>query len=144
MKYIKLTLLLFICLSTRLVYADIDMERLAMIESSNNPNAVSYRGAKYGRGLYQVSEICLYEYNEMTGNDYQPKDLFNPHINTLVAVWYLDKRIPQMLKHYGLDVTDSNILWAYNAGIGRVLDGVMPDETRRYIKKYKLLTKEEK
>ena len=30
----------------------VDMDALAMVESSGDPDAVSFLGAKYGRGLY--------------------------------------------------------------------------------------------
>ena len=41
-----------------------------------------------------------------------------------------------MLKHYKIEDTVRNRLWAYNADIGRVLDGNMPNETKNYIVKY--------
>jgi len=133
---LKLTLLLIICLWALPAYA-VDLDIIAQIESSNNPQAVSFRGAKYGRGLHQISEICLKEYNNYNGTRYIPEDLFDVDINTSIADWYLNKRIPTMLVHYGIEVRLEAILWAYNAGIGRVVEGFMPEETKKYIKKYK-------
>jgi len=41
-----------------------------------------------------------------------------------------------MLRYYGISVTVKNVLWAYNAGIGRVVDGIMPETTKQYIRRY--------
>lgn len=117
--------------------AEIDLNIIAQIESSNNPLADSFAGAKYGRGLYQISEVCLKEYVERKGLIcINPKSLYNPVLNKQIAEWYLKDRIPQMLRWYKKPITDNNILWAYNAGIGMVIKGIMPEETRKYIIKY--------
>jgi len=117
---------------------EVDMSIIAQIESSSNPMAISYKGAKYGRGLCQISEVCLKEYNEYTFcPDYTVEELFIAKVNLKIADWYMNKRIPSMLRYYGVEDTVDNRLWAYNAGIGRVVNGVMPEETKRYIEKYK-------
>ena len=41
-----------------------------------------------------------------------------------------------MLKHYKKEVNIDNILWAYNAGIGKVIKEIKPEETKNYIIKY--------
>ena len=105
---------------------EIDLSIIAQIESNGNTFADSYRGAKYGRGLHQVSEICLTEYNNYNKTNYKPKDLYIPLINTKIAKWYLNVRIPKMLKAYNISDTLNNRLWAYNAGIGRVVKGIKP------------------
>jgi soluble lytic murein transglycosylase-like protein len=117
--------------------AEIDMNIIAQIESSGNPNAVSFRGAKYGRGLYQVSEVALADYNRNRAHSSQvaPESLFDPEVGYRVAFWYISQ-IKRYLRHYGHEVTTNNILWAYNAGIGRVNQGIMPEETKLYIAKY--------
>jgi soluble lytic murein transglycosylase-like protein len=79
----------------------------------------------------------LQEYNNKHKHKYNPDHLFLPEINKEIARWYLNVRIPQMIKHYGKPVTKENILIAYNAGISYVKNGKMiPDETKNYIKKY--------
>jgi soluble lytic murein transglycosylase-like protein len=70
-------------------------------------------------------------------------DLYDVKLNKKVAVWYLTRRIPQMLRAKGKPVTVENILIAYNAGIGRVVKGIKPSETRQYLKKYQKLAKGE-
>ena len=115
----------------------IDLDRIIAIESGGKAHVDSFRGAKFGRGLCQVSEVCLTEYNDLTGHNYSPSDLYKPEINKAVAKYYLEVRIPQMLRHYKKPVTIDNILWAYNAGIGNVVKNRLPLETKNYIAKYK-------
>lgn len=123
-----------------LAHADeINMSAIAFIESSNRPHICSYLGCQYGRGLYQISEIVLKEYNQFRKTDYKPDDLFNPAVNTKIACWYLTERIPSMLRAYNHPVTLHNILWAYNAGIGNLVKNRLPDETKAYIRKYERL-----
>ncbi len=111
----------------------IDMEAIKQIESGGNPEAVSSTGA---RGLYQIMPITLKAYNQRHKAEYSENDLFNPSINEKIARWYLEIRIPELLRYYNLEVDLVNVLWSYNAGIGRVRNGIMPEETERYIKKY--------
>jgi len=120
---------------------EVDISIVAQIESSSNPMAISYRGAKYGRGLCQISEVCLEDYNNHNirheRNKIVVEQLFTPKTNLIIADWYMNKRIPYMLRYYGIEDTVKNRLWSYNAGIGRVVNGIMPQETKRYIEKYK-------
>ena len=115
---------------------EIDLKAIAQIESNNNPQAVSYTGAKYGRGLYQISEICLKDYNQQNNAKLAPTSLFDPETNEEVAKWYLTQRIPFIFANWGIPVTTINVLWAYNAGVGRVRQGIMPKETKSYLAKY--------
>ena len=121
--------------------SEVNLDIIATIESNHNPKAVSFRGPKYGRGMYQVSEVCLDEYNyyvqrPANASNLPPDALFSPETCLKVAKWYLEVRIPQMLKYYGIEDTIDNRLWAYSAGIGRVVKGIMPDETKKYLIKY--------
>lgn len=114
----------------------IDMEQVYQIESSGNPKA--YNESSQARGLGQITPIVLKEWNNFhPGLQFTAEELFNPDINREVSTWYMQKRIPQMLKAKGLPITDETMLWAYNAGIGRVVEGVKPVETRNYIQKYR-------
>ena len=115
---------------------DIDLDTIATIESSNNP--LAYNQKSEARGLYQITPICLKEYNNYhIGRMYMVQDLFNPAINKHIAIWYLSERIPQMLRHFKKEVTIRNILISYNAGINYVVkDLPLPKETVDYIDKY--------
>ena len=114
------------------VYIDISI--IAMIESGGNP--LAYNKKSGAIGLCQITKPVLIEFNRHFKQHYTTKDLYNGRINVLVADWYMNHRIPQMLKHYKIEDTVRNRLWAYNADIGRVLDGNMPNETKNYIVKY--------
>ena len=112
---------------------------IAQIESGNNPSA--YNPKSHAIGLYQITPICLKEYNSFHKTKYTEKDLYEPVINEKIASWYLNKRIPQMLKYYKYPATVENILICYNWGIGNFLKwkerkAELPKETKEYIEKY--------
>jgi soluble lytic murein transglycosylase-like protein len=114
---------------------EIDYNIIATIESSNS--AYAYNSKTQATGLYQITPICLKEWNDYHRDDqYCMNALFDWVINRKIASWYLEIRIPRMLKYYNVPITLDNILWAYNAGIGNVVKGRMPKETKDYIKKY--------
>lgn len=134
MKYIMTLLMVLIC-SVANAY-NMDMNKIAMIESSGNPRA--YNPQDGGRGLYQITAICLKEYNAFHPQaKYFPEDLWNITISNRIANWYINKRIPQMLKHYRIADTPENRIVAWNAGIGTLVKGKqLPRITKDYIKKY--------
>lgn len=117
----------------------IDMEAIKQIESGGNPEAVGEAGEV---GLYQIMPIVRKSYNERTGHRFSRGDLFDPGINFKIANWYMNERIPEMLRYYEIPVTERAVIWAYNAGIGRVVDGIMPGVTERYLEQYRRLTNE--
>jgi hypothetical protein len=114
----------------------IDMQRIAQIESSGNPLAHNKR--EDGRGLYQINPICLREWNNFHPREqYTPDDLFNAEINTRIADWYMNKRIPQMIRHFGKPDTVENRIICWNAGINYVKTGKeIPQITKNFIAKY--------
>ncbi len=114
----------------------IKLDIIRQIESSGNPLAFNARSQ--ARGMYQITPICLRDYNNYYASPYTPAALFNPAVNEIIARWYLLVRIPQLLRHYSQPVTIDNILIGYNAGIGRV-GRELPQETENYIAKYKKL-----
>lgn len=114
----------------------IDLDKIIMIESSGNPRA--WRKADDSRGLYQITPICLKEYNNFhPGAEYSMDDLWNTSISTVIADWYLNVRIPQMLRHFGVPDSARNRIIAYNAGISYLADNKpLPKKTVAYLKKY--------
>ena len=135
-RIILTAIFLIIFKSTAFAGDMIDMGKIIAIESSGNPGA--YNAKSKARGLCQVTEICLKEWN-----NYHPKekylagDLFRSETNLRIAGWYLETRIPQMLRHYEIAVTVENVLIAYNAGISYLVKGLtLPKETAGYIRKY--------
>jgi soluble lytic murein transglycosylase-like protein len=112
---------------------EINLDTIRAIESGGNPRA--YNKGSGARGLYQITDICRRDYNQMTGAKVQPDDLWEPETNRRIANWYLHTRIPQLLRHYGKPVTVETVLTAYNAGI-RYVGRELPRETVNYIAKY--------
>lgn len=106
------------------------LEALVYAESRFDQSAISPDGAV---GVAQIlPENGAYDdYKRLTGNY---ADIYTEQGNLEVASWYLFKRIPQMLRHYGKAVTTKNKLWAYNAGIGNLNKGIFPQETDGYIR----------
>ena len=117
----------------------IDMDKISMIESSNNPMA--YNKHSNARGLYQITPICLADYNQYHKIQYTTDQLYDKRINYDIAYWYMNVRIPQLLKHYKQKDTVDNRLIAYNAGIKYLIKGLkLPTETINYISKYNIDT----
>jgi soluble lytic murein transglycosylase-like protein len=106
-----------------------------MVESSNNPNAVSFAGARHGRGTYQVSEVLLLDYNKRFKTSYSPQKLFNPEINKKVCTWAIYEEIPRLLRHYGKGVTLEAVLQSYNIGTFGYAKG---RRNADYVRKYKM------
>jgi len=126
-------ILIFLALGVAVQGVQVDMEKIKEIESGGNPEAVGRAGEV---GLYQIMPVVRKSYNQRTGHSYSRGDLFDPGINHQIADWYLHDRIPEMLRYYEIQVTVRTVIWAYNAGIGRVLEGIMPEVTERYIERY--------
>lgn len=120
---------------------EIDMRAIAQIESSGNPSAWNKRDDS--RGLYQITPICLEEWNNYhPAETYTLDDLWDAYINERIAQWYLTVRIPAMLRYYDKPITTHNVITAYNAGISYVAhDKPLPRITQQYLTKYARLTK---
>lgn len=112
----------------------VDMGIIADIESSGHPDA--YNRHSGAVGLCQITAVVLKEYNIKHKTGHTMKELYTAGFNMAVADWYMNVRIPQMLRAYNIEDTTRNRLWAYNAGIGNVVKHRMPEETKSYIVKY--------
>lgn len=133
MKHL-LAIMMLISLSSCAYATTIDMVKIAKIESSYNPKA--FNASSGAVGLCQITKPVLIEYNQRFKTKWTMKDLYNGDLNMLMADWYMNSRIPAMLKHYKIKDTIKNRLVAYNAGIGNVVKGRVPRETQNYILKY--------
>ena len=112
----------------------VDMNKIYMIESSNNPNA--YNKKSQARGLGQITPIVMKEWNNFhPSSKVTDDDLFNAETNKKIAEWYMNERIPSMLMHFKKEDTPTNRIIAYNVGIARV-GKILPRETDNYLKKY--------
>jgi hypothetical protein len=123
------------CINWTFAQEEVNLDIIAQIESSNNP--LAYNAKSGASGMFQLMPCVVEEYNAWhPASKIAFKAVFSPVVARSVAKWYLDTRIPQMLRFYGISDTLENRLWAYNAGIGRVVKGIMPQETKNYIAKY--------
>lgn len=114
----------------------VDMKKIMMIESSGNPAAFNIHSR--ARGLFQITPICLKEWNNFHPDEqYEISRLWNVEVNTRIAKWYMNERIPQLLNHYKLKDTIDNRLSAFNMGIGNLMNGKRFKETDNYIAKYR-------
>ncbi len=112
----------------------VDMDRIMQIESGGDTKA--YNKHSQARGLYQVTPICLKDFNKVNGTSYKVDDLFEPQINARIAYWYINERLPKLLEAQGGPITVDRVLAAYNTGPGRSNRKPWPKETRDYIVKY--------
>lgn len=113
----------------------IDLGIIANIESTGHPDA--YNRHSGAVGLYQITPICLKDYNKYNKSMLMV-DMYKGPMAFIVANWYLNDRIPSLMRSMDIKDTSKNRLWAYNAGIGNIRKGRMPRETRQYIAKYEL------
>jgi len=114
---------------------EINLDAIAFIESNND--SLAYNQTSEARGLYQITPVCLEEYNNYNRTDYTKADLFSEGINKEIAIWYITIRIPQMLRYFNKERSIRNILISYNAGINYVVKNLpLPKETIDYIDKY--------
>jgi len=127
---------------------DIDLNKISLIESSNNP--LAYNSRTQATGLYQITPVCLADFSKHCDWRFTTRQLemftmenmFDEYYSHLVAKWYINERIPQMLKAYGIEDTVDARLACFNWGIGnyrKYLNGEkkLPHETKDYIRKYK-------
>lgn len=124
--------------------SDINIGAVIQIESSGNPRAVSGAGC---RGLCQIAESTWIECTARMGVDWSwQTDAFDPGCNRAVGQFYINTRIPEMLRHYGIRDTVTTRLGAYNWGIGNLQRAwnqhghewlaYAPRETRNYVCRY--------
>lgn len=116
--------------------ADIDMNKIAMIESSGCKQKIGK--FEHARGCWQVTSPALADWNQAHPREqYRLEQMLNDRLCLKVASWYMNVRIPQMIRAYGKPVSTKSILVAYNAGIKYVrFDLPLPTKTISYLNKY--------
>ena len=134
-KFIVLlvVLVLGLCLMIDVISASeiVNMKKIKMIESTNNPNAFNLRTNAIG--LYQITPVVVADYNDHFKTKLKIHELYDPELNEAVAYWYMNSRIPTFLKYYHIKDTVENRLIAWHDGIGNL---------RKYLKKERTLGKE--
>lgn len=126
------------------VNADVVMRKIEWIESRGDVRA--YVERTQARGLYQITPIVLKEWNGFHPNiRFSEEDLFNADVSLTIGAWYMNKRVPEMLKAYNIPDNETTRLACYNWGVGNVVKwwraggdpNELPRETREYIRQYK-------
>ena len=133
-------IVLLLCLHGCAYGAEINLDIIADIESSHNPNAVN--GGYIGE--YQIGQSVIDDLNKHGAGGITLEDMYNPLLSHDAADIYLNRIIPDYLYKYGLPDTINNRLIAWNWGIGHLCKwfnngshwNQLPRETRAYIKKY--------
>lgn len=126
-----LCLLFALCQNALASESMIDLSIIGKIESEGKNLADNGKA----KGFYQITAICLKDYNNFHKVKYSQKDLFNYSINEKIAFWYINIRIPQLLKSKGLPISKENVLISYNCGY-TCINKPLPKETKQYLKKY--------
>jgi soluble lytic murein transglycosylase-like protein len=67
------------------------------VESEGKPRAYSVKSA---RGLWQIMESVLYDYNIVNSMIYTKYDLYDPYVNHRVAMWQYDRLHKQFNSAY--------------------------------------------
>ena len=140
MKRILLIIAILFIYSDLSYSLEVNMDKIAMIESSNNPMAYNEKSGAVG--LYQITLPALKDYNlaHIRGG-YSLEDMYNQDKAYIVANWYLNNKIPRYLNNLNIEDTIENRLISYNWGIGNLnkyKKGLLqlPKETKDYIIKY--------
>ncbi len=115
---------------------------ILLVESEGKLKANSYKGAKYGRGLMQVSEIALKDFNLKNKTNYKPDELYNFEINLEIACWTLKqgyKYYEQIKSNKNQTIDDTlkeeHILAIYNRGVGMHVNKYKENIDYTYINK---------
>ena len=114
----------------------IDFHAIAQIESNSGRDMAAYSLNRDDVGLYQVTHVVLEEYNQYHSHGYTKADLLDNNINAIVAQWYMEVRIPRLLRHFGLRVTVDNCLICWNGGIKAAIKHHLTGITKRYLREY--------
>ena len=152
-KAIVIVFIILLGLISNVYGFEINMEYIGIIESSTamHPygDPMAYNENSQATGKYQVTPICLVEFKDkcrwLNGSEdrqlYTMLNMYEEELCYNVASWYINERIPQMLKIWNLEDTIKARLACYNWGPGNYRKYVagkktMPNETKNYIKKY--------
>ncbi len=122
----------------------VNLDFIKYIESRGNSKAINPgmtgKAEDISRGTYQITEICMKEYNRKNNAKLTIDSLWNEATSLKVAKWMFNVEIPRMLTAYKLKHSIDNKIICYNAGINfLVKKKPIPEVTKAYIKQYKKL-----
>lgn len=114
----------------------IDYQAISWIESRHHQYAHRHVGQDESWGEYQITRCVLEEYNQYHTKKYGISALYDTKVNRKIAHWYMGRRIPQLLAHFGLPDTINNRIICWNGGIRAAIHHNLSSITKRYIKQY--------
>lgn len=129
LKYLFILLLI-----SGTAFGAVDLDRIATIESSNNPDAIGDMGRSVG--LYQISQGLLKDFNKAHKTDYYHVEMRSPDQAERVARWAFSAHFPAILRAMGKKVTTERLIVCWNAGCGALDRERIPPTTRKYLRKY--------
>jgi hypothetical protein len=126
--------------------SNVDMDAIAMIESSGCKQLYGYDGLSLG--CHQMTKPALADVNQFYGKNYKFEDLLDEDVSLETANLYINKVIPRYLRAWKIPDTPINRCIAYNRGPGKFKKWYrsgadtkkLPKITQRYIQKYERLT----
>lgn len=86
-------------------------DALTIVNVESNFDKDAYVKGTKATGLCQITQICLNEFNKVTGNNYTLGDMYNPSKNLDVGFWYFSR----LIEHYNVG-TIRNAYISYNIG----------------------------
>lgn len=118
----------------------IDLGAIAKIESAGCKAPCVGDGGK-ALGPFQIHPAVVQDFRKYTGSKFSHKDMLDPAKARVVADWYLNTRIVQILRAKRLPDNQISRLRAYNEGFLRLMGRRPPSSiTRAYIAKYEKIT----
>ena len=101
---------------------EINLDIISVIESSGNNMAYNFKSGATGQ--YQITETALKDYNKHARENgltvMEMSWMYEPKYAYMVANWYLNEHIPDLLWDYDIPDTITSRLIAYNWGIGNL------------------------
>lgn len=107
------------------------IEKLSILESGNNPNAIGDNGKAYG--VLQFHAIAVHEHNQQFKTNYTHKDAFNAELSKLICYNLLKKGAEMHLEKCGVEANESDIVRMHNGGI---YSGANKESTLKYLEYY--------
>jgi hypothetical protein len=107
------------------------IEKLSVLESQNNPDAIGDNGLAFG--VLQFHAIAVQEHNQQFNTLYTHKDAFNAEISKLMCYNLLKKGSEIHYKKCGVEANESDLVRMHNGGI---YSGANKVNTLIYLQKY--------
>ena len=117
----------------------INIEQLRHIDQAWSwlPEWVPVNREKNDTQLFKTKSAWLKDFNKFTGKQYTRRDLKDFNKNAEVVDWYINQRIPDMLRASGNPVNIRNVMIAYCEGISHVIyQRGLKQDTMRRIREY--------